>query len=312
METTSIDKNRDKFKMLLFKMAKSQDILSTPKQKSDVYIELESIYYDLGNPEEFRHFYSDIFAVISQIDKEPQLGNIDILTQNMDIIRRGYKAQNRDESNGTLIDISKQINKLYDHINLDIARLNYFKTIESRTQSELQKVNGAMNKVETSVNGFEKSITEAEISVSEVKKSITEAETSVNEIKTNIKKMESNIKKADDMEKQYITILGIFAAIVLAFTGGIAFSTSVLENIANASIYRLVFITVALAFVLSNTVYILTRFILELNKKENEVIKYPTFMIVLNVVCIVAIVIIIIGWLFDVKRAAELFRNWIY
>ncbi|WP_425446665.1 hypothetical protein [Dethiothermospora halolimnae] len=277
MEITNIDKNRDKFKMLLFKMAKSQDILSTPKQKSDVYIELESIYYDLDNPDEFRHFYSDIFAVISQIDKEPQLGNTEILSQNMDIIRRGYKPQNKDENKGILIDVSKQINKLYDHINLDIARLNYFKTIESRTQSDLQKVNGTLNKVETSV-----------------------------------KEMEDNIKKADDMEKQYITILGIFAAIVLAFTGGIAFSTSVLENIANASIYRLVFITVALAFILSNTVYILTRFILELNKKEDKVIDYPKFMKNLNIVYIAAIVILIVCWLFDVKKAAELFRNWIY
>lgn len=277
MNNYKVEEKRDKFKVLLFRIAKSQMAVSTPKQKSDVYIELESIYYDLDDPEEFRHFYSDIFAVISQIDNESQLGNTEILNQNMDIIRKGYKPTNRDEDKGELIDISKQIDKLYDHINLDIARLNYFKTIESRTKSDLMKVNETLNKVETSVT-----------------------------------EMEDNIKKADDMQKQYITILGIFASIVLAFTGGIAFSTSVLQNIANASIYRIVLIAIGLAFVLTNVIYILTRFILEVSKKQNEVIKYPRFMMILNGVFATAIVVVIICWFFDLRRAAEIFRNRIY
>lgn len=216
-----IDEKRDKFKTLLFRLAESQMTLRSPKEKSNIYVELESIYYDQVDTEEFRHFYSDIFAVLSQIDKDPQLGNTDA-------------------EKGKLIDISKQINKLYDHINLDIARINYSKAIESRTQTDLQKVNETLNKVETSVS-----------------------------------KMEDNIKIADDMQKQYITILGIFASFVLDFTGGIAFSTSVLQNIANASIYRILLVAIALAFVLTNIIYILTRFILEVSKKQNEVIKYP-------------------------------------
>lgn len=277
MKTDKVDEKRNKFKMLLFKLAESQMILSSPKEKSDIYIQLESIYYDSNDTEEFRHFYSDIFAVLSQIDNDSELGNTEILSQNMDIVRQGYKPKNMDVETDKLIDISKQINKLYDHINLDISRLNYFKTIESRSQSELHKVNKTLDKVEKSVLV-----------------------------------MEDNIKKADDMQKQYITILGIFASIVLAFTGGIAFSTSILQNIANASIYRIVLIAIGLAFVLINIIYILTRFILEVNKKQNEVIKYPKFMIILNRICVGAVVLVIICWFFDICKAAEIFRNWIY
>lgn len=272
-----VDEKRDKFKKLLLDLAKSQMTLNSPKEKSEIYIELESIYYGSDDTEEFRHFYSDIFAVLSLIDNDPQLGNTEILSQNMDIIRKGYKPQNTGVEAEKLIDISKKINKLYDHVNLDIARLNYFKTIESRTKSDLLKVNETLDKVE--------------ISVSEMK---------------------DNIKKADDMQKQYITILGIFASIVLAFTGGIAFSTSILQNIEKASIYRIVLIAIGLAFVLMNIIYILTRFILEVSKKQNEVIEYPFFMKVLNGVCAGAVVIVIICWFFDVSRAAEAFRNWIY
>ncbi len=46
-------------------------------------------------------------------------------------------------------------------------------------------------------------------------------------------------ERQEDMQKEYITILGVFSAIVLAFTGGIVFSSLVLENIDKPSIYRI-------------------------------------------------------------------------
>lgn len=78
-------------------------------------------------------------------------------------------------------------------------------------------------------------------------------------------------KEIKGMEKEYISILGIFAAIVLAFVGGITFSTSILENIDKASIYRIIFITSSLALILLNIFYILIYFLISINgiKKEN-------------------------------------------
>lgn len=262
--------------MLLFKLAVSQMTLSTNKDKSEVYLELERIYAKEDEIEDFRHFYSDIFAVLSLIDKDPSLGNMEILSQNMDIVRKGYQAVNTD-ANGEIVNIEKQINKLYDHINLEIARMNYFKETEMRTENEMQKVSDTLKQVED-----------------------------------NVKQMEDTVEKADDMQKQYITILGIFASIVLAFTGGIAFSTSVLENIASASIYRTVLISLILAFILLNVIYILTRFVREIINKSNTKIVYPKYMIVLNVICGVLILGTIVCWVFDVPRAVNIFQEWIY
>lgn len=270
MQTDKIDEKREQFKNLLFQLAESQMTLSSPKQKVEIYKDLEALYYFEDPKTEFRHFYSDIFAVLTLIDNDETLGNTEILSQNMDIVRVGYKPINRDASSGKIIDITKQINKLYDHINLDIARINYSKTIELRSQGELQKINDSVEGLET------------------------------------------NLNKADDLQKQYITILGIFASIVLAFTGGIAFSTSVLENISNASIFRISLIALFLAFILINVIYILTRFIMEINKKKGQIIRYPTYMISINVVMLVFLLLIILAWLFDVEKAAELFQNWIY
>ena len=124
--------------------------------------------------------------------------------------------------------------------------------------------------------------------------------------------MKDAVEKVDEMQKQYITILGIFASIVLAFTGGIAFSTSVLENIGNASIYRVVLIATGLAFVLLNIIYVLTRFVQEIAKKDTDEIKYPVYMKTLNGVCIAVVIVIIVCWWFDLSRAAGVFQNWLY
>ena len=276
MRTEKFDEKRNSFKMLLFKLALSQMTLSSNKDKSEIYLELERIYAEDREVEDFRHFYSDIFAVLSMIDKDTSLGNMEILSQNMDIIRQGYRPMNNG-ADGNPVNIEKQINKIYDHINLEIARMNYFKETEMRTEIELQRVSETLIEVES-----------------------------------NVKHMEETIDMADEMQKQYITILGIFASIVLAFTGGIAFSTSVLENIANASIYRTILIAVVLAFVLTNIIYILTRFIMEIVKKKKEKIKYPKYMIVLNVIYGILVLGVLLCWMFDVPRAIEMFQEWVY
>ena len=69
-------------------------------------------------------------------------------------------------------------------------------------------------------------------------------------------------KQVKSIEKEYISILGIFAAIILTFVGGMAFSTSVLQNMASVSIYRLLITTDFLAFVFINVVYLLISLVL--------------------------------------------------
>lgn len=61
----------------------------------------------------------------------------------------------------------------------------------------------------------------------------------LNDLNKNYKKLSEELNK---QQTQYITILGIFASIVLTFVGGLAFSTSVLSNIDKANAYRLVFV----------------------------------------------------------------------
>ena len=107
------------------------------------------------------------------------------------------------------------------------------------------------------------------------------------------------------IEKEYISILGIFAAIVLAFVGGITFSSSVLQNIGSVSIYRLLIVVVLLAFVLVNVIWLLVKFIAEINSKNMRLFRIGWF----NAFCIIMALLIVIAWALNVQDIAEYLHN---
>ena len=111
---------------------------------------------------------------------------------------------------------------------------------------------------------------------------------------TTEKKLVEVESKLDNSQKEYITILGIFAAVVLAFTGGIAFSTSVLNNIAQASVYRTIFISLVIGLVLINMLFGLFYYINSLVNKEKKL--YP--LIISNIVMIVLLIATVAAWNF--------------
>ena len=67
-----------------------------------------------------------------------------------------------------------------------------------------------------------------------------------------------------------MTILGIFAAIVIAFTAGMGFTASVLQNIDAVSVYRLMFVIVLMGLMLFNLLYALFRFVHRVTKPEDN------------------------------------------
>lgn len=104
-------------------------------------------------------------------------------------------------------------------------------------------------------------------------------------------------KEIKGIQKEYISILGIFASIVFAFVGAITFSASVLQNISSANIFRLLLVVDLLAFIFLNIIYLLMRFVFIINEKE-----YPFFHIKwINITCLVIGICVIIAWLFNIN-----------
>lgn len=118
---------------------------------------------------------------------------------------------------------------------------------------------------------------------------------SIEEAKENLQ------KEIKSVEKEYISILGIFAAIVLTFVGGITFSTSVLQNISAVSVFRLLLVIDFLAFILINVIYILVKFIFTINEKNTKLFNVKA----LNIACIVIVIVITAAWLFSANELSN-------
>lgn len=250
MRILNEQEKRDLLQEILIELSHSQDVLKDSKARSDYFLRLESIYFNLDS-DNFRHYYSDIFACLTLIEGDPSIGNLDILAQNMQTIKDGYVAKNRDDHN-ELIDISKEIIKLYDHTNLDISRINYTKRMSGETLSELTKAKIVIENLQN-----------------QLKESEQEREKATEHLNSESQKLKDEVRDGQKkMQNEYITILGIFAAIVLAFTGGMSFSSSVLENIHKASPYRLLAISLILGLILFNLVWLLIDFLRDINGKS--------------------------------------------
>ncbi len=114
-------------------------------------------------------------------------------------------------------------------------------------------------------------------------------------------------KETKGIEKEYISILGIFAAIVLAFVGGITFSSSVLQNIGKVSIYRLLVVVVMLAFVIVNVIWLLIKFIAEINDKDIKLFKIGLF----DTVCGILMIGIIVAWALNLEQVAQFISTYL-
>lgn len=250
MRILNEQEKREALNDVLIDLSKSQAILKEASDRASFFMRLEDIYYNYNGKENFRHYYSDIFSTLTLIDGDSSIGSLDVLAQNIQTIKNGYIPKNSD-ADGNIIDISKEIIKLYDHTNLDIARINYTKTMTNETMSELAK-----NRL--LVVNLEQKVRESEDALKEIS----------NKTIDDLKRLSGQVQeRQENMQKEYITILGIFAAIVLAFTGGIVFSSSVLENIDKSSIYRISLMAFIIGLVFFNLIWILIDFIRDINGK---------------------------------------------
>ena len=269
MRNPDEQERRDKLIELLFELSKAQDIFREKKKRSDIFLKLEEIYYIPGSDEYFRHFYSDILSTLTQIDSDDNEGSLDVLAVNMQAIKDGYQAVNYDGDK--LIDISKSIIKLFDHTNLEVARINYTKQLNNATKSDLASTKELLKKQREE---FDNTKSETET----IRNTLREETEKAN------KKIEDNQKQ---MQNEYVTILGIFAAIVLAFTGGMTFSSSVLNNISKASVYRLSLISFIIGLVFFNLIWVLIDFVRDINGKT---IKKKWLFVVVNIIMVGGII----------------------
>lgn len=233
MNKLSDNEKNNLLEEVIFSLSKGQSVLEDQKEVEKYCIKLEEIYSSDNGEQFFRHNYSDIFGWLSQIDRDisGKNGNLDILAQNIEYIKQFYhewKQHGIGDKN-----VHKQIGKLYDHINLDIARMNYLKTIYNDRENKLEGISEQVKFLEK-------------------------------QTKNEIEKAEDIGKKVNNAYSEFVSILGIFSAIVMVFFGGASIFANIFSAIEDVSIYKGVIVCVITGIMVADIIFIFFFFLSKL------------------------------------------------
>ena len=225
---------RSEFCSILYDLSKDQSTLGNDETKQEFYDRLRYLYKGKCGNTNFRHFYSDIFTTLTNIKSDAEKGNIEILSQNLEILVNDYKPTHNAD------DISNNLRKLYDHVNLDVARLSYIEKTDNAVLGEDQ------------INNLRADITALQDKVNKAEKAQEEA---------------SN--KLSSVQSEIIAVLSIFAAIILAFSGGLTFVGNLLSSLNELDIFKAILFLILSGFLLFNAIYILMYFVGKLTGKAD-------------------------------------------
>lgn len=252
----------------------------------------------------FRHEYSSISGKIRELNEEELDGvkiySLDYLLEN---INRVYDyAVNKQKP------YINNLFKLKDHIGLEAGRIALVEKLRweinngtESVQLQLEYMNDYANSIGNQVHDSTELLGELKEQEKTNQKNITAAQKRLQELNNLSEKIEEKVK---DVHRDSITILGIFASIVLAFTGGMIFSSSVLENIGNSSAYRIIIVALIIGLVFVNAIISLVLYINRIISvpKDNEfVMKYfirkNSYWIVINFIFVFLIGVTYLGWI---------------
>lgn len=247
--------------------------------------ELEKLYMKDGSENEnFRHEYSSISGKLRELSNKKEEGinyyDIQLIAFNMNVVYRYACTKNKL--------FIKSLFKLNDHINLEAGRMAYVQQIKDEVDDAKANIKQQIQNWELQTENIKSQISKAGIIQDNLN---VEYDKLNKDMSKNVKLAQKTKQKIEDSQRESITILGIFAAIVLAFTGGIAYSTSVFENIHKSSIYRIIIISLIIGFVMINIISLLFYFIQTIHGRTK--LKY----IVVWVTDAIIVILIITTWI---------------
>ncbi len=252
--------------------------------------------------EQFRHEYSSVSGKIKELNAIEMDGEkvyaLEFLLENMNsVYDYACKEQKR---------YLKNLFKLKDHIGLEAGRISLVDQLKWQIATGNESIEVQLKRMDDLSKDIGKQIDDSTELIGDLREAEKVNEENIEKSKDNLDELltlsENMKEKVESIHRDSITILGIFASIVLTFSGGMIFSTSVLENIGNASAYRIIIIALIIGFVLLNSIIALIMYIGKIIhvKKEKkgigEIIKENAFWISINAIIVTLIILTYIGW----------------
>lgn len=248
--------------------------------------ELDKIYLNCNGDidQNFRHEYASVSGKIRELNEYCEDGiqpyQIESLLDNINNVYDYAVSHGKP--------YIKNLFKLKDHIGLEAGRIALVEQLrwditnsKESVAKQLNELQGLADSMGIQINKSVELIGELENQSKDSKKDLEE----LNQMSDDV------ANKMEDVHRDSITILGIFASIVLSFTAGIGFSSSVLENLYQGSPYRVMAVIIALGVIILNMISILLLYIDKIRTVEQKKIGYPCFLIVIDIVAVILLLL---------------------
>lgn len=253
---------RTEFKLLLFELAQTSDLFDkgNAEKRRGIYRRFEDLYGSDADKQRFRHYYSDIFDILVQIKQSQDIADTGTLLQNLSLLQERYRVHNQK-------DITLSLRKLLDHVNLDISRIDYYSSLDDDVSGETE--------IQTLHNR-----------IAELTNKVVEAD----------KRTELSERKLENIQKEYVAILSIFAAVIMAVSGGFSVSKEVLYGVSSLNIWNLLAVFSFIGWMILNLLFLLLYYISQILDKDTK-LKYD-YLAFTNLVMllIVAATLLIRSW----------------
>lgn len=168
----------------------------------------------------FRHYYSDFFSQLNTIFKQQGDGAIGIVSANAFKLQQYISSTEKGESADQKFLAS--IDKLVDHLNLECSRIQYYSQYTSQLNDLKENISLINDQTE-------------------------KANETYDQLKS----------KMDSAHADSVAVLGIFVAIMVAFSGGFSYISSCVASISSAPISKLLLFVTLCGFILFNIIFLL-------------------------------------------------------
>lgn len=205
---------------------------------------LGSIYLTNGQTNNFKHRYSGVSSVLL-IESAPNSRKdtyypeaLPYLSSVMDdiILEANDSEITRilGVSDSGKLHLLKMLKKLQDHIELELLRINYSASMNLVQEERLQALGSQISENRKDLEGATRKL-----------------ETSVGQAHDKLR----------DAQKDYVTILAIFAAVIISFSGGLGFLADSFAGLQRIDITKLLCLASLVGLILVDLIYLLLRFV---------------------------------------------------
>ena len=257
--------NNDKLCDLIAKLSKG-DLTRNENELKDVANAFNELYLD----NDFRHQYSSITKyIINDLNSSNEstsfaydfssvVNTLYNLSENLNYLYSNFIV-NSDEK------VKLSYNKLCDHINLEIVRFNYFQTQFDAFQQEIKLIKNTCDDLKEQKENVISKLEEFKNIKFEIKEEQISQKSDITTIINDLEESKEQLKKHSTW---YISILGIFAGIIITVFSAVTFSTSVLSNIKQLNNFTLTFWILIIFAGFINLLYSLYNLVYKVNRED--------------------------------------------